>query len=325
MKQFNVKFLLMIIPVLGLLVIMEVLYRQVPNDYKYKAEYLNEHAEEIETLLLGNSHNYFGLDPIYFHEFNTFNAAYIVQRTYMDLKILEKYKDQLDELKIIVIPIIPMELFFQKIEDAPFFYNPSIHKYRIYYDLDIPWIYGDYFEVNSKMFMLRNMVNTLKNYYLYNQSSITSSGLGWGTNFHWTNARDLTQTGRETAWQHEQISFAKYEQDKGATYNIDILESIIDLAKEKNAMVYLYSPPIYESYRELIDDEREEYGFRLLKQIDSIHSNVFYENYYADESFVPEDFYDADHLSNLGAIKLSRIVDLRIRKLRDIYDKSITY
>ncbi|KYG79445.1 hypothetical protein AWW67_13835 [Roseivirga seohaensis] len=302
---------------------MEVLYRRIPNDYSFKAQYLNEHAGEIETLLLGNSHNYYGLDPNYFHDYNTFNAAYIVQRTYMDLEILKKYKNELTNLKTIVIPIIPMELYFQKIEDAPFFYNPSIHKYRIYYDLDIPWTYGDYFEINSKMFLLRNMANTLTNYYLRHIPQTSSSELGWGTNFRWEDARDLALTGRETARQHEQISFPEYELEKGIAYNKQILESIIKIGQEKGVMVYLYSPPIYKSYRELIDDERVNRAIGVFQELDSTYANCVYENYYDDESFVSKDFYDADHLSDLGAQKLSKIIDLRLRGRRKNFEEQV--
>lgn len=311
----------MVLPVLVLLAIMEVLYRQIPNDYKYKAEYLNKHAGEIETLLLGNSHNFYGLDPNYFQKYNTFNAAYTVQRNYMDLKILEKYADDLSGLKSIVMPIMPMEMFFKRIEDAPFFYNPSIHKYRIYYELDIPWTYGDYFEVNSKIFLLRNMVNTLKNHYVYGKSPVLSSELGWGTNYYWENGRDLLETGRETARQHEQISFAEYEQDKGLEYNEQILEAIIKIAAEKDVLVYFYSPPIYQTYRDLIDPERVDLATKALQRLDSAHLNCVYESYYADKSFVAQDFFDSDHLSNLGAIKLSKRIDARIRDLRSVYEK----
>ena len=75
-----------------ILVSLELLFRGIPNEYTFKKDYLDLHSNEIETLILGNSHNYYGLNPAYFNDYNTFNAAFTVQRTYFDLEILKKYK-----------------------------------------------------------------------------------------------------------------------------------------------------------------------------------------------------------------------------------------
>ena len=58
MKEFLLKILGISLSFLVIAIIMEILIRDIPNDYQLKKEYLNNHANEIETLILG-SYNYF--------------------------------------------------------------------------------------------------------------------------------------------------------------------------------------------------------------------------------------------------------------------------
>ena len=53
---------------------MEILLENIPNDYSFKKEYLDENSDSIEILVLGSSHSYYGINPIYFH-LRAFNAS----------------------------------------------------------------------------------------------------------------------------------------------------------------------------------------------------------------------------------------------------------
>jgi len=315
MKKFIFKIIFTITPILLLLVIIEVLYRDIPNVYKYKKKYLDNHSNEIETLILGNSHNYYGINPIYFSKYNTFNASYIVQRTFFDFEILKKYENNFKKLKTVILPIIPMELFFKKIENTGISFNPSIHKYRIYYDLKLPIKYGNYFEVTSKMFRLKIGLSDIYNYLVKNKDLMTTTELGWGYNFYSKDAKDLERTGEHMAKQHTDISYPMNELSTGIKYNIDILESILKWCQKRNIQLFLYTPPIYESYRKKINPNREELAFRSLKEITSKYKICTYTNLYDNLDFNENDYYDADHLSEIGAEKLSKIINKKIIKL----------
>ena len=43
--------------------VIEVLLLYIPNEYSYKRDYMEQHINDIECLLLGNSHIVEALDP----------------------------------------------------------------------------------------------------------------------------------------------------------------------------------------------------------------------------------------------------------------------
>ncbi|MDR2410253.1 MAG: hypothetical protein LBE13_19380 [Bacteroidales bacterium] len=89
MRKFIVRTFLYLLPVLLFLILLEILLRNIPNDYSYKKKYLDTQFCNIETLILGNSHSFYGIDPVYFST-NTFNAAHVSQSLDYDYEILKQ-------------------------------------------------------------------------------------------------------------------------------------------------------------------------------------------------------------------------------------------
>jgi hypothetical protein len=46
------------------------------------------------------------------------------------------------------------------------------------------------------------------------------------------------------------------------------------------------------------------------------HDNCYYVNLFEDTTFLASDFYDADHLNELGAKKLSLLLNKKIKQQR---------
>ena len=92
MKRFVIKTIYISLPILVVAILMEILLRNTPNDYLFKKQYLDKHSSEIETLILGSSHSFYGFNPEYFSS-NTFNASHISQSLNYDFEILKKYQD----------------------------------------------------------------------------------------------------------------------------------------------------------------------------------------------------------------------------------------
>ena len=76
MSKFIKKVLIFSTPIIIFIILMEVLLREIPNDYSYKKNYLDTHSSEIETLFLGSSHTYYGVNP----EFIKSNSFKISQK-----------------------------------------------------------------------------------------------------------------------------------------------------------------------------------------------------------------------------------------------------
>ena len=110
MKKFLFHVSKIIIPIVLFFLVLEIAIRNIPNDYQLKKEYLDKNAEEINTLILGSSHTFYGVNPEYFSK-KTFNAAYVSQSLDLDFEILNAYNSKLKKLKTVIIPISYFSLF----------------------------------------------------------------------------------------------------------------------------------------------------------------------------------------------------------------------
>jgi hypothetical protein len=70
MKKFLFHLSKIFLPILFFFLVLEIAIRKTPNDYQLKKEYLDKNAAEINTLILGSSHTFYGLNPEYFSKKN---------------------------------------------------------------------------------------------------------------------------------------------------------------------------------------------------------------------------------------------------------------
>ena len=89
--------MLFILPLIIIVLSFEILLDKIPNDYRYKKEYLDQNSDRIKVLFLGSSHVYFGINPTYI-SLNSFNASYYSQSLDYDFEILKKYSNNWSQL-----------------------------------------------------------------------------------------------------------------------------------------------------------------------------------------------------------------------------------
>lgn len=284
---------------------MEILLRNIPNDYEFKKEYLDKNSPEIETLILGSSHSFYGFNPVYFTN-KTFNASHISQSLNYDFEIIKKYDYDFKQLKTIVLPISYFTLF-TKLDAGPESWR--IKNYILYYGLKTSNSYTDYSEV------LCNKINVnlkrLVSYYIKRKPAISCTNFGWGTNYKSENARDLIESGKTAAIRHSQdINDIKCKNI--LRVNELTLSSIIAWCKNRNIRIVLLTPPAFKSYRQNLNETQLNVTIEIAKRIDLDNNNCIYLNLLNDSNFVAKDFYDADHLSEIGAEKLSNLINEKI-------------
>ena len=68
----------------------------------------------------------------------------------------------------------------------------------------------------------------------------------------------------------------------------------------------------FETYCQNLNLEQLNVTIKTITGICSNYNNCIYFNLLSDPNFVSEDFYDADHLSEIGAEKLSKIINKKI-------------
>lgn len=305
MKNFIKGFLAFILPVLILGIIFEILLRRIPNDYKYKRAYLDQHASDIQTLYLGNSHVYYGIDPIYLAP-HTFNAAYVAQFLNYDVAILQKYN--WPALRRIIIPVDYLTLY-GKLEDGAESWRKK--NYIIYYGIKTDTEIADHMEVLSQF-----KTNLLKFYahYFKQDKGITCSVLGWGTGYSAKTKNGLIETGKQAALRHTS------KDDRNFKENLQSLETIIDFAQKNHIEIFLLTAPAYKTYTDRLNKIQLKRTLDAAQQLANTHRHVSYFNLLEDPGFTNTDFFDADHLNDKGAKKLTLKVDSLINAIekRDV-------
>lgn len=302
MKKFIKNFLLFTIPLLILGLASEFLLRKIPNDYLFKKEFLDKNSDNINILFLGSSHAFYGINPAYISS-NSFNASHMSQSLDYDFEILKKYKNQWSKLECIAIPISYFTLFY-KLETGIEFWR--IKNYSIYYGMKTSNKFIDHSEAfgNKLTFNLRR----IDSYYIKGKSGISCSNLGWGLDYNSKNKSDLNGTGKSAAKRHSK------KDEKYFTENVNILKSIILFAKNKGVKVFLYTPPAYYTYTKELDSIQLNQTINTSINMANIYDNVTYHNFLLDSTFSSIAFFDADHLDEIGAKKLTNKIETLINQ-----------
>ena len=303
MRKFIIKLLLVIVPLVIIALPLEYVLRQIPNDYMYKNEYLDNYSDDIEVLILGGSHSYYGINPDYFTA-KTFNAGNVSQPLNIDLKILEKYQNNFKNLKTIIIPMSYPSLW-AKLDGSPESWR--IKNYVIYQKIDYKFSLQNYMEIFGNKFNVN--IRRLRAYHIRGEDLVTSNKLGWGADNTSSKAKDLDKTGKEAALRH----LIKNPTSKSVTNifdeNISILNSIISWGAENNVNIILLTTPVYKTYVENTNARQLEKTIEISNQLAEKYNNCIYFNFLNDTSFVAGDYYDADHLNEKGAEKFSILVN----------------
>ncbi|MDJ0646965.1 MAG: hypothetical protein QNJ57_13375 [Flavobacteriaceae bacterium] len=310
MKKFITRTIFISLPIVFFLVGLEIVSRKIPNNYKYKSSYLDKNASTIETLILGSSHSFRGVDPVYFSS-NAFNASHVSQTLDYDIEIINRYQTKFSNLKTIYIPISYFT-FWGKL-------NTSIESWRcrLYYNS-----YGISKDISTmqRLEISNFKINTSKTfrYILKGEDDKTCSTLGWGATFESKNSKNITKSGIIAAKRHTKLIHSE-ESIKIFESNTNLLQNLIVWSASKDIEVVLFTPPAWKSYRENLSKEQLEVTVKTASNFADNHDNCTYLNMLSDISFTLKDFYDADHVSQIGAKKLS----LKLNSLAESNKKEI--
>ncbi len=254
-----------------------------------------KHGERVKTLVLGSSHTYYGILPEEFGD-STFNLANISQTPEYDLALLEHYLPKMPNLRQLIVPI------------SYFTYrDPSLEKgdewmlatrYKIHMGLPL---HSDFSVYNLEITDFDSYKGKLKNLIMTTPSNRCDS-LGFGLGFDLTN-RDpgWKEKGKGRAEKHTSKTPGRYHEV------MDTQEKLLRLAKARGIEIIFITTPAWTSYIEALDREQlaeMEEGIEEIKG----KFGVAYYDFLRDKRFTESDFYDPDHLSDIGAVKFSKIL-----------------
>ena len=284
---------------------IEYLIRQVPNPYKYKFEWMQKNAEDEEVLVFGSSHTFYGIRPEYFKS-KAFSLANVSQGLRQDLFLLEYWADRYKKLKTVIVPISFYSWFSHGLEYGSESYR--CRYYKIYMDCDL---YPDFSLYNLELSDYR----TAKGKYEKRNSNNDDPGCneyGWGNTYK-LSTKNIVQWNDGT----EADAAVKRHTVKSYDYtelNICLMKELVEFCKKHNVQLVLITTPCWFSYYDNLNQKQLLKMYELTNKF--IHDyELPYFDYLKDERFEADDFFDSNHLSDVGAIKFTKILNEDIRSI----------
>ena len=297
MRRFYIAVILFMLPIFVFMGGAEFAARQIPNYYSYKYNWMDQHAEEVETLVLGSSHSLNGIIPRYLGE-NSFNLALPGQTLKYDAYLFFKWADRYKNLKLVILPISYFSFFMDHSEWIGETYS------KIY--LKSPF-HSDFSQFNLEMLEFKPLHSKLYFWRTGNEEYVKERG--WLPMY--LKDKNLSTWNLE----HKNMNEVKKHTAKSWEYvdnNYKLVSDIIYFCQKNDIKIVLTTIPQYKDYNTHLDKVQLRKMYEL---IGNLHSKfgVLYLDYLQDERFCADDFTNPTHLSEIGAQKFTKILrnDLR--------------
>ncbi len=269
---------------------LEWVAESIPNSYTYKRDYMELYGGEIKTLILGSSNAYDGLNPCVLP--NAFNLANSSQTLEDDYRLLAKYIDSMDSLRIVIVG-----LGFHSLAATPEA-NRRMY-YTIYMDLYPRWPICKYsFEVCNPEMLVKKIIK-----YAVSRDVTRCDSLGQRIG----HTKEAAQTGAEW-WNKDVLSLVENDRLEIGNCKLEIennihyLHAIVDLCNAHNVKPVIVQMPVIKEYKRRLPEEQVALMKEVLQSLDS--SAICID---ASEWPIPEDgWYNATHLTREASIPFTR-------------------
>lgn len=286
------------IPIFVGMFVAECLLRSVPNPYKYKYEWMQENAKNVELLVFGSSHTFYGIRPEFFC-CKAFNLANVSQGLEMDLYLLEYWSDKYEHLNTIILPISYSTCFGKGLQYGKESYR--CRYYTIYMDCHIYRGLKNCFELSDYRTakekwkkVCGNNVDLGYDEYGYG----TTSCLSRKSIERWNNgseAAEAVERHRAKSWDN-------------ITMNYGRMKVIAEWCEEHEVRLVLITTPCWKSYYGNLNDCQLKKMYGLIRDLQTEYGIEYYD-FLKDSRFDEDDFYDSNHLSEYGAEKFTKILN----------------
>ncbi|MDA9276967.1 hypothetical protein N9P56_01155 [Flavobacteriaceae bacterium] len=305
MRTLYLKIALFLAPLFLVWLALEVFYRQVPNNYSYKDQQLQKVAPDVQTLVMGDSHAFYGINPVYFKD-PTFNLSNISQSLLTDELLLEKHIANLPALKTVFINI---SYFTLSTKDNALESNWRKYFYHHNMGITAPSIsFWNPQRYSMALIQRFDKSMDLVQKYHNNYTIVNATPLGYGMQ----DASDIVKDKEAIS-----IVIANKHEDNSLDFkhNTARLQRIIALCKKYEVAVVLLEMPVYPAYYNLLDTEKKEKIKSNLNNLSGVDDTVFYLDLSTNPLFEKQDLRDADHLTNSGAKKCSEYLNTYLKDI----------
>ena len=298
MKKYLRYCVLFALPVVILAALAEYVIRQVPNTYQYKYEWMQENAKDVEALVLGSSHAFYGIRPGVMRE-KAFNLANPCQNLEEDRFLLLHWKDEYRHLKTVICTISYFTLFNQGLR----FHGESYRcrYYNIYMHSDLYPSLSPYY--NLEIAEWKTALKKLKTLFM------GPGGVDWFCDEYGAECYNDVQENEPNTWDGKGVA----EWDTAETWdyvekNCKLLRDIADFCRDRGIRLVFLTPPCYHTYYNNIDQRQWAKTQDIIRSFQEEY-DIPYFDHLKDHRFGKEDFYNSVHLLDKGAEKLTRILE----------------
>lgn len=293
MKKFVRRVAIFSFVVLVLLVSAEWYVEHLPNPSRDKHEWMSLHADEVETLLLGNSQVYYGLCPDSMGR-HVFSLAQVSQTYRYDAYLLQHYA--MPRLKNVILNFSYFSLWedFEQQEESEFY----AARYRIYMDCDLHPRCSKYGFEFCFLPSFREKLTAL-----WKPGNMSWAERGNGTEYTFDNRQEDWDNGEVRARANTYPDYAFL-----VPQNIDYLQQMVDFCRERDVRFVLLTPPTSASFAACQDAAQTSRNRKELHRFLNSNPEVVYVDLQRDSRFTERDFFDSDHLNTDGAAKMSHIM-----------------
>lgn len=281
MKRFLRNIALYALPLLIISVAMEFVADAIPNSYTYKRDYMELQCAQIQTLILGSSNAYDGLNPSVLP--NTFNLANSSQTLEDDYRLLAKYIGSMDSLQTVIVGLGYHSLGATTEDNRRTYYT-------IYMDLYPRWPISKYsFEVCNPEMLVKKIIK-----YAVSRDVTRCDSLGQRVG----HTKEAAESGAEW-WNKDVLSLV--ENDKleigncrlAIEENTRYLRAIVDLCNAHNVKPVIVQMPVMEEYKQKLPREQVALMDEVLQSLDSVATCINASEWDISE----EGWYNATHLT----------------------------
>lgn len=302
MKRFIKNSIFFFLPLLIVSFAIEIGIRSLPNVYKYKYNWMQQHAEDVEILVLGNSYSYLGISPRYIDSLKAFNLANVAQDYHIDYFLLKYWEERYENLKMVILPISYNSWFQGRLEAGAGQYR--CRYYKLYMDCNL--FSGNplqYLEVSDIRSVSKRIPLLFKR-----QKVVGCDKWGWeALDLYMSDNKRVTE---DEAKGHTVTDFSKWQD------NYLVIKDIASFCKKKNVKLLLLNMPTHGYYYQVLSKEQCDKMYQLNSTIQR-ECGTLYRDYMRDSRFDETDFTDGHHLNATGAIKFSKILH---EDIKDIFD-----
>lgn len=288
MSTFLKKISLYFLPIALLAIGLEIYVESIPNSYTYKRQYMEQHASEIQTLVLGSSYAYDGIDAELLP--SAFNLANSSQCFEDDYRLLQRYIVNMDSLQTVILPLSYSSLQMVSSSNRRGYYT-------IYMDLYPRWPISKYsFECFNLELMTKKIIK-----HALREDVVRCDSLGQRIGH--------TLESRPSDWQDTEALVANdcFVGSAAQPYiveNTQWLYQIAELCAGKGVRLFLVAMPVLSGYRQGMPHEQialmEQVLLNMSAQYDCVQV-LDYQRWGCNA-----EFWNATHLNTDGARRLTR-------------------